>query len=224
MSGIRFYTASGLITQIFSGNTANAFAHSGMVFHDIAGGGFDFVSPASTGFISWGNNFKVQGGSKMIFYPTSGNLLIGSTTDNGSRLQVTGNGYFTGNVGIGTASPQSPLAVNGTITAKKVVVTQSGWADYVFRRNYRLPALPEVERYIARHQHLPGVVSAAEVANKGVDLGDNQVVLLRKIEELTLYLIEQNKELEALKSENQKLTSLQQQIDELKKMIQSKNQ
>lgn len=107
----------------------------------------------------------------------------------------------TGAVGIGTTSPQAKLAVNGDIFSKKVKVTQSGWPDYVFYPEYRLRPLSEVEQFIKQQRHLPEVPSASAVEKDGIDLGDNQATLLKKIEELTLYIISLNKDVEALKKE-----------------------
>lgn len=114
----------------------------------------------------------------------------------------------TGNVGIGTLTPGARLAVNGEILSKKVRVTQSGWADHVFEPGYELPSLQAVESFIKANKHLPDIPSAKEVADKGVDLGENQAKLLQKVEELTLYLIELNKRLEA----QQKIIDAQQQL------------
>jgi hypothetical protein len=105
---------------------------------------------------------------------------------------------FGGNVGIGTANPQATLAVNGDIFAKKVKVTPNGWSDYVFEKDYRLPSLADLEKYVQQHRHLPDVPATKEVMKDGIDLGDNQSILLKKIEELTLYIIEQNKRIESL--------------------------
>jgi ribosomal protein S15P/S13E len=99
-----------------------------------------------------------------------------------------------GNVGIGTVTPQYKLAVNGTIGAKDVMVTSTGWPDYVFKPGYRLRPLSEVGAYIREHGHLPEVPSEAEVKEKGVSVAEIQAKLLAKIEELTLHLIQQEKD------------------------------
>jgi hypothetical protein len=104
----------------------------------------------------------------------------------------------TGNVGIGTENFGTyKLAVNGNIRSKEVVV-ESGWADYVFEKNYKLLPLRDVEKFIALNKHLPNIPSAVEIATNGLHLGDTQKKMMEKIEELTLYLIEANKRIERL--------------------------
>jgi hypothetical protein len=124
-----------------------------------------------------------------------------------------------GKVGIGSVSVNESgykLFVEHGVRTRKIKVDQQTWADYVFEKNYPLASLPEVEQYIQQHKHLPDVPSAKEVEANGLNLGDNQAVLLRKIEELTLYLIEQNKKLEELTRQ------LQEQDTKIKQLEQQK--
>jgi len=110
-----------------------------------------------------------------------------------------------GRVGIGTTNPQSELAVNGTITSKEVVVTTDGWSDFVFKENYKLRKLEEVESFIEENNHLPDIPSEKEVLENGIQVGEMNAKFLQKIEELTLYMIEQNKETKTMKAQLDKL-------------------
>jgi hypothetical protein len=109
-----------------------------------------------------------------------------------------------GNTGIGTTLANNPndykLAVNGKIGAKEVQVenTSSTWADYVFESDYKLMPLKLVEDFVNTNKHLPEIPSAEEVKINGHKLGEMDVLLLKKIEELTLYIIEQDKKIERL--------------------------
>ncbi len=107
----------------------------------------------------------------------------------------------TGNIGIGTTTPNNyKLAVEGTIGARRIKVTQqANWADFVFHPQYKLPPLQEVENFITKNGHLPEIPTATEVKENGIDVGEMNKLLLQKVEELTLYLIQQQKEIEALK-------------------------
>ncbi|HWK02993.1 MAG TPA: hypothetical protein VNS58_05155 [Puia sp.] len=125
------------------------------------------------------------------------------------------NGLLNADLANGNAILPS-LAVNGTVTAQRLKLSQTGWPDYVFAPGYHLPSLGELEQYIRQNSRLPGIPSAAEVEKKGIDVGDHQAALLKKIEELTLYTIEQDKKLAA---QGEELDELKKEMVELKKMI-----
>ena len=112
-----------------------------------------------------------------------------------------------GNVGIGTVETGThKLAVEGTIGAREIKVeAPPSWSDFVFNEDYTLKNLEEVESFIEENNHLPDVPSEKEVLENGVELGKMDAKLLQKIEELTLYMIEMNKEVKALRSENTEL-------------------
>jgi hypothetical protein len=108
-----------------------------------------------------------------------------------------------GRVGIGTSNPDDQLTVNGKIHAQEVKVDLSIPApDYVFEDTYDLMPLTQVKEYITANKHLPEIPSAADMKQQGVDLGDMNMKLLKKIEELTLYQIELLKRIESLEQKD----------------------
>jgi hypothetical protein len=133
---------------------------------------------------------------------TTNNYSLPFITNNIERMRIDA---ATGNVGIGTTNINDPtykLYVETGIRTRKVKIDQVVWADYVFDPSYKLCPLDEVEQYILQYRHLPDVPSAQDVKINGLDLGDNQATLLRKIEELTLYIIAQNKRIEQLEKKS----------------------
>jgi hypothetical protein len=119
--------------------------------------------------------------------------------NNGSNIN-----FSAGMVSIGTT--RTPLgfklAVGGKIVAEELVVrVQTNWPDYVFANDYKLPPLSEVKNYILANKHLPDFPSAQQVSDHGVTVGELNTTLVKKIEELTLYLIEQEKRIELLEKQ-----------------------
>ena len=119
-----------------------------------------------------------------------------------------------GHLGLGTNDPTERLTVNGKIKTKEVIVTASGWPDFVFEEDYPQPSLAEWEQHIEDKGHLPGIPSKAEVDQSGVGLGEMQRLLLQKIEELTLINLEQN---EALTEQRETLIEQDRRLGEQEK-------
>ncbi|MGK9126708.1 tail fiber protein [Olivibacter sp. SA151] len=114
------------------------------------------------------------------------------------RIRIAGNG----NVGIGTSTPKAKLAVEGNIVAREIkVVANIEAPDYVFEPDYKMLPLTEVEKYVKENRHLPEIPSAKQIKRDGLDLAEMNLLLLKKVEELTLHQIDLLKELQQLKSE-----------------------
>ena len=128
-----------------------------------------------------------------------------STVGTGAWTEVSAQGItYADKVGIGTdkLTEEYQLSVSGTIRAEEVKIYNSGtWADYVFETDYTLPALDDLEVFIREHKHLPDIPSAVDVAQEGLPLGEMDALLLQKIEELTLYIIEQNERIKMLEQQ-----------------------
>lgn len=129
-----------------------------------------------------------QGGGSIAF----------NTNDNTEKMRIMNNG----NIGIGTIAPDAKLTVAGTIHASEIKVDATiPTTDYVFDRGYNLKNLKDVKSYIDKNHHLPEILSAEQVAREGINVGEMNAMLLKKIEELTLYLITKDKEDQKRKNE-----------------------
>ncbi|WP_276381608.1 hypothetical protein [Flavobacterium sp. H4147] len=136
-------------------------------------------------------------------------------------------------IGIGTANPSSMLTVAGNIAAREVKVTVDAGADFVFEKDYKLPSLESVDKFIKENKHLPEIASAEEMKKDGINLSEMNIKLLQKIEELTLYTIELNKknntqseeianlkdQVNLLKEENESLHSISERLSKLEKQL-----
>ncbi len=161
------------------------------------------VTKGYMGIYSGNNDLEIRSASTNL----SGSINIAtanSASATGNINLATGGAnqltvFANGNVGIGTASDAFKLSVNGTIRAKEVRV-ETGWADYVFNDGFRLRPLAEVEQFICDNKHLPDVTPASEIQKEGLQVGKQMTEIMQKVEELSLYVIQLNKENAALRA------------------------
>lgn len=172
-----------------------------MVQDALAGGFTQF------GLKGTGRTYHIGVGNTGSAFGLSNRFFIWDQNASLPRLVIDANG----SVGIGTTNIDNTykLFVEGGIRSRKLKVDQSAWPDYVFDTAYQLRPLAAVQEFIDQKKHLPDVPSAQEVEKEGLDIGETQAVLLRKIEELTLYIIELNKRLEELEKTNNEAASEQ---------------
>ncbi len=167
----------------------------GFFFNKIGGSAWNYIDFRKDGVRQGYFGFDSNNDMRVASNGTGQTEFINNT---GTSMTITPSGE----VGIGTTDPGQEwrLAVNGKIRAKEIKV-ETGWSDFVFEKDYDLPTLEEVEKHINDKGHLKDIPSAAEVAKNGILLGDMDSKLLQKIEELTLYQIEANKLIQALRKE-----------------------
>ncbi|MXV50390.1 hypothetical protein GS399_05345 [Pedobacter sp. HMF7647] len=144
-----------------------------------------------------------------MIFRTSWATGAGGDGANLERMRI----QFNGNVGIGTSNPTERLSVNGKIRAKEIRVEASPWPDYVFGPEHILPCLQDLEKFIQTNRRLPEIPSAADVLRDGVALGEISALLLKKIEEMTLYMIAKDKQLTAAATENGQLKRRLEQLE-----------
>ena len=148
----------------------------------------------------------------------SGYITFWTKSDNSSSLTESVRINREGKVGINTTNPTSTLTVNGDIEAEKVtIIADVPSSDYVFDKNYNLPLLKDVEQFVNENKHLPEIPSATEFKENGYSVGQMDDLLLRKVEELTLYTINQDKQIAEQGEQNKMLIE---KIDEKDALIQ----
>ncbi|MGV8814827.1 MAG: fibronectin type III domain-containing protein [Gelidibacter sp.] len=166
---------------------------------------------------------NVSPSSNTVNVTTTGSAgIIDYTSENSNLITVDWKArdlFADRNVGIGTVDTHGyRLAVAGKMVAEEVnVKLKVNWPDYVFEEDYILPSLKEVEKHILQKGYLLNMPSAQEVAKEGIDIGKMNAKLLRKIEELTLYAIDQEKKIQRLEQENKRIDSI---ADKLMKLEQ----
>lgn len=162
---------------------------------------YDNANNGASGILS-------KGSGKMLFVSIPDNA--GTIDDNTIAIDYSVMSIYQapseGRVVLGTINRDANLYVNGTAKAHMVEVLTTTWSDFVFDNDYQLKSLTEVEKYITKNNHLPDVPSEAEVLKDGINLGQMDAILLQKIEELTLYTIEQQKLIEDMKGQLKKLS------------------
>lgn len=165
------------------------------------------IGESSNSFIIYSDpanatSFRIDGDNQIVFIQEdAGKVVIGSKNDN---------------LNICTSCNEYRLFVKDGIKTEKVkveIAAENGWADYVFKKDYKLMPLKEVESYINTNGHLPEVPSTEEAIQNGIELKEMNILLLKKVEELTLHLIEQNKEITSQKyqinNQNERLEVLE---------------
>ena len=174
------------------GNISISGANSTLIF------GQSYPTPSAT-WGQWAIEYNTIAGGLNFWKP------FGSNNSGNYFLFLKDNG----NIGIGTditnIQDDYKLFVNGKILCERVrVINDVPGADYVFDNNYNLKSLKDIEDFIAKNKHLPEIPSADEMKKDGIDLTDMNILLLKKVEELTLYIIDLKKENDKIKAENEK--------------------
>jgi len=234
------YTVTGAVVNGPVYLNADSNAANGVTFRNVApdstGKVRIYVNTYDSAGIASINGVQIITGQTTTFWSTTGNTatggdtnFVGTTdtnrlafrTNNIERMTIRGDGT----IGIGTKNTFGyALAVNGSGIFTAVWVKPYGnWPDYVFQKGYSLPSLDSLSAYIRTYSHLPGIPSADNVQRAGIDVGGTQAALLKKIEELTLYIIDQDKTLQEYKrklsEQDSRAATLEERVQRLEKLL-----
>ncbi len=198
MTTLDIYGNTGMRISNSNSSTKNTYLYMGGHSNEIVGKSAIISVPNSAGWWRQDLCFAVANGNDMNSV-TSSDITM-------TIKSYVGPGKF-GYVGIGTSTPAYKLDVCGTIRANEVKVDLQGTCvpDFVFKKDYKLMSLNELEKFVTTKQHLPEIASENEMIENGLNMKEFQMKLLQKMEEMTLYIIEQNKKLEKQNQEFERL-------------------
>lgn len=185
--------------QLFTGSFYGFRGQEGQI-------GFNNIAQSKIEFFYSGNSTN-SGQLRLSYGTASGSsMMFGTNTSSGYENLMT----------LNKSAGLALLTLKGNLHSREVKVTADAGADFVFDESYELRTLEETEKFILRNKHLPEIASEAEMIENGLELGEMNIKLLQKIEELTLYMIDINKQ---LKAQNERMEKLQLENSELKNVV-----
>jgi hypothetical protein len=198
---LQIYTPNtGARNIAFGAGSSSNFAQSAV----LTNAGSFAIQGADAGYIFKDRTDNTYGGWN--WYASGGKASLYRYTSGGNLLSIDAGGNM--NLGAVRNAVGYKLSVGGKVMAEEMRVNlQADWPDYVFAPNYALKPLPELENFIKANNHLPNIPAAAEMQKSGIAIGEMQTKMMEKIEELSLYIIQQNKTIEELKQQMKALQS-----------------
>lgn len=188
-----------------SAGTFGSFTNTTAMFESDTDNYVSLMSPTTKpSGITFGNEFNAASGGVIYNSASTPNGLQFRTNGNTARMSILSNGEVV--IGTFESATGHKLSIDGKVACEEVRVQVSqSWPDYVFKEDYPLNKLDDVQNYIDQYGHLPGVPSAEKVEENGLEVGEMQRIMVEKIEELTLYILEQNERVKALEEELENL-------------------
>jgi len=213
ISGMDGFFSKNLILQPhFDGKKAGKVGinmNSPNAFLEVGKGNFPFTPAAKFGNSKFDeddkNSTSISGGNSDANIVNRGALVLNADVTAPVKIATGGGNVLMSHpdtkLSIGTEDDTYPLNVKGTIRSAELIVETGWWPDYVFAKDYNLKPIEEVEKYIVAHNHLPNVPPASEIQENGLKVSEISTKMMEKIEEMMLYIIEQNKQIKDLQKE-----------------------